>query len=63
MARKMRISHIFGRAYGSYDGIAWFSLSDKGVVPYPERYYIPDHKYELHGRKRAIKDLRECFVP
>ena len=59
--RRMRISYVFGCAYGSYDGISWFMLAEKNKVPVPERIYQPDYRYEIEGRRKAIADLRDCF--
>jgi len=59
--KKMRVSYIFGKAYGSYDGMTWFMLAEKNKIPVPERLYQPDYKYEAEGRRRAIRDLRECL--
>ena len=63
MKPRMLISHVMGKAYGSFDGYSWFLLKSYGMVPYQEAYYKPDLKYEVGGRGQAIKDLRECFVP
>lgn len=61
MRRKMNVLKLNGLVFGSYDGISWFMLREPGKVPHPERYYVPDLKYEVGGRIQAIKDLKECF--
>lgn len=59
--RKMTVVTLAGKAFGTFDGISWFQLNEPGKVPHPERYYVPDLKYEVGGRIQAIKDIRESF--
>ena len=61
MPRKMIVTKMYGKMFGTYDGISWFLLAEPGKVPFPEKIYQPDLKYERGGRMRAIRDLRDCF--